>query len=128
MGKSRAFTVFEFTVVLCTVFFLFGIFALYATRIIVISRQVALQSELMHLRTALAYYRILHSAYPAQLQDLASNSLTMPAAGGTIKFEKFVTPCRVNTKGFFLDPFMHPYAYDEKTGKLYSQTKGYERW
>lgn len=106
MRKRNAFTVFELCIVMCTVTVLLGTFGIYSAKIIIIARQVALQSELVHLRTALAYYQILHNTYPAQLQDLAKNTLTTPLAGGKMKFEKYITPCRVNTRGYFLDPII----------------------
>ena len=128
MREQNAFSIFEFLIVLCVILTLVGVFAIYAGKMVRIAREIALQSELAYVRTAIDYYHIKNNSYPSNLQNLTKNTLTMKDTLGKIKPAQYVTPYRIDTKGDLLDPFMNPYTYDPQTGRVSSKTEGYERW
>lgn len=125
---NKALTLFELLIVLCVIFLLMGTFAIYANVVLTVSRQTALQNELVNIRMAIEYYRIIIGKTPASLSDLINNKLTTNIFGGKILVNSFLKPFRVDKEGFLLDPFFHRYGFDEQKGMVYSQTQGYERW
>ncbi len=127
--KLRGLTVIEFLVVICLIFILIGSFALYANIALGQARKLALQNELMNIRLSLEHYRIINAKYPVELADLCKkNILTSGDITGIIFPKQFLKEGRMDKEGCLLDPFMNRYGYNPAEGRVYSVTRGHEKW
>lgn len=124
----RSFTLLELLVAVCVLLMLVGIFAgsfsLYSS----ISRDTALQNELINIRRAIEYFRFLTGRYPADLLELTKYKLTAGEYKGIITSNNFLGHARIDNKGFLLDPYSNRYGYDPETGVVWPNTKGRQGW
>ncbi|MDI6758785.1 MAG: hypothetical protein QMD94_03835, partial [Candidatus Omnitrophota bacterium] len=56
------------------------------------------------------------------------NILTSGNFTGIISTKQFLQQGRIDKKGYLLDPFMNRYGYSADKGRVYSITRGYEKW
>ena len=90
-------------------------------------REVALRSELGHIRTAVIIYITVNRRYPVSLRDMVREGYTLPTGSGLIKY-KYIEGMAVDKDGNLLDTFGAPFTYESETGWVKSSSKGYERW
>ena len=126
--KNNALTVFELAVSACIIFVLAGIFGIYVNRTLGSANKVALRNELINIRMALEYYRIVNGRFPDELKELFKKDLTFGREKSSIKKEYFLEPFRIDESGFLLDPFMNRYIYDRQNGWVYSRASGCQNW
>ena len=128
MKNARSLTTVELIIAICAVFILVGTFSIYANITLKAARELALKNELINLRMSVEHFRIINARLPESLSELLKQRLTIGIDSITIKKNYPVRAFRFDRDGNMLDPFMHRYGYDLETGKIYSQTKDYERW
>ena len=105
-----------------------GVFAVYSHTYIKVARETALRNELSSLRMSIEYYRIVNGRLPDMLADLVNEPLTKGKRSANIKDDKFLSNFRVSKDGFLLDPFMNKYSYDNKSGRVWSESEGHSNW
>ncbi len=105
-----------------------GIFAIYVNITLKTAREIALQNELLNLRMSIEHYRVINDCFPRELSDLLKKDLTSKGPNGILQKQKFLQSFRTDKEGNLLDPFCNKYSYDNKSGKVWSQTKGYQSW
>jgi|GEM_PF-494287 len=142
-ARRRGLSLLELTVTVCLIFILSGVFAVYIHRTLKAAREIALRNELLNIRLAVEHYQIITGRPPESLIELTlpmqgiyapviaenlKNRLTSAKTDSKISAYKFLEPFRLDSKGFLTDPFAHRYGYEREKVKVYSQTKGYERW
>jgi hypothetical protein len=119
---------FELLTVLCAIFILSGVFAIYANMVLVAGRRTALQNELGALRMSIEHYRVIYGEFPAGLDTLINKYFTMKNKDGIILHNKFLGNVRLDKQDRLLDPFLSRYHYNASDGRVWSGTKGYENW
>ena len=90
-------------------------------------REVALRSELGHIRTAVIIYITVNRRYPVSLRDMVREGYTLPTGSGLIKY-KYIEGMAVDKDGNLLDTFGAPFTYESETGWVKSSSEGYESW
>jgi type II secretory pathway pseudopilin PulG len=128
MKKTSGLTFFELLVAASIIFTLMGVFAVYSHTYIKVARETALRNELSSLRMSIEYYRIVNGRLPDMLADLVNEPLTKGKRSANIKDDKFLSNFRVSKDGFLLDPFMNKYSYDNKSGRVWSESEGHSNW
>lgn len=133
----------ELIVTVCLIFVLTGAFGIYINWTLKAAREIALRNELLNIRLAVEHYQIItgrppeslieltlpvHGIYAPAIADNLNKRLTSAKADSKITAYKFLEPFRLDSQGFLTDPFMQRYGYDRQQVRVYSQTKGYERW
>lgn len=107
----------ELVVSFCLIFILIGTFGAYASKVLVVAKEVALLNELGNLRLSLELYKAMHdNAVPKDLKELYS-----------IK-NYFVMIDRLDKDGMLLDPFGSRYYYDPKKRAIRSTAVKYKNW
>lgn len=97
-------------------------------------REQALVIELANLRTAVIYFAMLNGRLPESLNELATKDAIIKkraiegAEYRVIIVGRFVQGMTMDEAGNPTDPFGNVFLYDRATGRVYSSTKGYERW
>lgn len=97
-------------------------------------REQALVIELANLRTAVIYFAMLNGRLPESLNELATKDAIIKkraiegAEFRIIVVGRFVQAMTMDEAGNPTDPFGNVFLYDRATGRVYSSTKGYERW
>ncbi len=91
------------------------------------ARKVALQTELVNLRQAILLYKMTKGKYPENLKVLMSENIVMPYKD-TIVTAKYLEHYSVDEENNILDPFDVPYEYDQVSGKVWSNKKGFHDW
>lgn len=97
-------------------------------------REQALVMELSNLRTAVIYFAMLNGRLPESLNELATKDAIIKkraiegAEYRIIVVGRFVQAMTMDEAGNPTDPFGNVFLYDRATGRVYSSTKGYERW
>lgn len=96
-------------------------------------KETALTIELTSLRNAVSNYAMLEKKLPGSLIEITSDNIEIPASGlqgerKIILAGRFVDIAMRDDKGNPLDPFGGKYGYDPATGKVWSTTRGYEKW
>src|SRR4030066_376350 len=86
-------------------------------------REVALRSELGHIRTAVIIYITVTRRYPVSLRDMVREGYTLPTGSGLIKY-KYIEGMAVDKDGNLLDTFGAPFTYESETGWVKSSSKG----
>jgi len=126
--NKSSLTQIEFLTMLCIIFVLFGIFAIYANIGLRIVKETALRNELHNIRMSIEHYRVVSGRLPEGLFVLINQNFTLKSPDGTILRRKFLKDFRVDEEGYLLDLFMNRYSYQTKEGRVSSTTKGYESW
>lgn len=122
-GSSGIDTVF----LIITTLILMGIVAYFYQTMVVMSREVALRTELNNMRMAIGIYRMMAGHHPESLLSVSGKS-TGPInedKTGTI-FTDYFRPGTVDSEGYPLDPFGNRYSYVD--GRVFSVTKSYDMW
>ncbi len=97
-------------------------------------REQALVIELANLRTAVIYFTMLNGRLPDSLNELATKDAIIKkraiegAEFRIIVVGRFIQAMTMDEAGNPTDPFGNVFLYDRATGRVYSSTKGYERW
>lgn len=97
-------------------------------------REQALAIELANLRTAVLYFAMLNGRLPDSLNELATKDAIIKkraiegAEYRIIVIGRFVQAMTMDGAGNPTDPFGNVFLYERATGRVYSSTKGYERW
>lgn len=128
MRAKRSLTLVELLTNVALITVLLGVFALYALPVLKAGRERALENELMNLRMSVEHYRLIYGKFPESLEELVNKTLTEDYPYAKIGFYRFFEAGRLDSQGFLSDPFWHRYAYDKQTGRVYSQTPGYQTW
>ncbi len=123
-----AFTFFELIAVVVVLLLLIGSFGWYAHRTLSVAREVSMRNELTSLRMSIELYRVLNGVFPQRIEQLFEKSFTLKMDDGKIISREYLKPCRVDRYGQVVDPFLHRFGYDPRTGRVWSQTKGYSEW
>lgn len=92
------------------------------------AREVALQISIGNIRKAVQVYVLTKQKIPGDLRDLIREKYVFPIKEGTIFTDQYLKTAALDETGYPVDPFGNRYGYDPKTGRLYSTTKGYEKW
>lgn len=128
MGKQRSFTIVELLTAMCLIFVLLGVFAIYAKVTLRVGRETALREELNNIRTSVTHYQVIHGKLPDDLLSLMNQQFTFRTPDGILIKRAFLEPFRIDKKGYLLDPFLHRYVYDNKTGQVLTSSPVYESW
>ena len=124
----RSLTLIELLTAFCIIFFLLGVFAVYANINLKAARETALENELNNIRMSIELYQIIKGKLPEDLVSLTNQKFTIKTIDGIMVQKKFLKPFHIDKQGYLLDPFMNRYSYEPNEGKVSSQTKGYENW
>ncbi|MBI3812685.1 MAG: type II secretion system protein [Nitrospirae bacterium] len=92
------------------------------------AREVALQISLGNIRKAIQLYVLTRQKIPADLRDLIREKYIFPIQEGTVFSDQYLKANALDNTGYPVDPFGNRYGYDPNIGRLYSTTKGYEKW
>lgn len=114
--NRRAYSIFELVVSFWLILILVGVFSIYAFKVLIAAKEVALQNELYNLRLSLELYKAFNRDNPKKLAQL-------------YKIEDyFVLINRFDREGRLLDPFGNAYHYNPKNGNIRSTTYKYRVW
>lgn len=112
----------------------------YYLRLIRQAREVALQSELVNIRTAIFLFTTLNRRFPGSLRELVEKKYLLPdaefsLAEGKIKVENrsifaraYLEAQSLDAQGRILDPFGNPYRYDPRCGRVSPPEEEYLHW
>jgi len=92
------------------------------------AREVAMQISIGNIRKAIQVYVLTKQKIPADIRDLIREQYVVPMNKGTIFTDQYLKTATLDEAGYPIDPFGNRYGYDPKIGRLYSTTKGYEKW
>ncbi|MBI3610607.1 MAG: hypothetical protein HY204_07905 [Nitrospirae bacterium] len=92
------------------------------------ARGVALQISLGNIRKAVQIYVLTKQRIPADLRDLMRERYIVPIKEGTIFTDQYLKTLALDEAGYPVDPFGNRYGYEPAIGRVYSTTKGYEKW
>ncbi|MCM8778840.1 MAG: type II secretion system protein GspG [Candidatus Omnitrophica bacterium] len=118
----------EFFITLGVIFFLIFIFLIYLNLAMTKTKEILLLAELRNIRIALNLYKGLEGEYPDSLKELIDKEIYWTQAIHEVYKKKYLEHQRVDEEGFPIDPWHRRFIYDPETGKIFSQTKGYENW
>ena len=93
-----------------------------------VARETALQISLGNIRKAVQVYVLTKQRIPADLKVLMNEQYTVPFKGGGLFSDQYLRTNALDPTGFPVDPFGNRFGYDASNGRVYSTTKGYERW
>ena len=128
MKDKRSLTLIELLIVLCVIFVLIGTFAIYASTTLKVARETALRMELGNIRISIEHYRVINGEFPENLVTLLNQEFTFKTLDGITEESNFLKPFRIDEQNNLKDPFLNRYSYDNKYGRVKSQSKGYESW
>lgn len=121
-------TLVELLTILCVIFVLMGVFAIFANINLRAVRETALRNELNNIRMSVELYRIIKNRLPKDLVSLIDQEFTLKTPKGIILKKEFLRSFRTDKEGCLLDPFMNRYKYEPQSGRVSSGTKAYEKW
>ena len=81
--------------------------------------------QLQSMRKSVELYKAITKQNPQSLKVLATTDFSFP---GEEQKHRYLESPGMNDRGFFMDPFGHPFLYDAKSGWVKSSTPGYEFW
>jgi len=128
MKNKSSMSLVELLVALCIIFILAGVFAVYGKMAVGVVRKQALSSELNNIRMSIKHYRIIKGQLPKDLVSLTEQDFTFNGKDDIIMRKSFLRFSRVDKEKKLLDPFLNRYYYNARSGRIKSQTKGYETW
>lgn len=106
---------------------LIGIAMPYYQKLALEAKEVTLRAELVNIRNGVELYNALHRSYPADLKNLIRQKYLLPINDRLISGDYLVAQS-MDEDGNLLNPFGNRYRYDPATGRVTSETKGYESW
>lgn len=109
-------------VILITIFFLMQYYNVF----VVTAREIALKTELTHLRLQLQVFKLQTGKYPDDLRELSSQKQISFIRPEERPYSDPQRPVNTDNEKFPVDPFGNKYKY--LTGKVTSATGGYENW
>jgi len=92
------------------------------------ARVTAMRLSIDNLRKAVQVYALTQHKIPGDLRVLMQERFTYPIKEGTIFTDQYLKTNALDEAGYPVDPFGHRFGYDPANGRVYSTTKGYERW
>ncbi|MBI3595848.1 MAG: type II secretion system protein [Nitrospirae bacterium] len=92
------------------------------------AREVALQISLGNIRKAMQMYVLTKQKIPTDLRVLMNERYAFPIKEGTIFTDQYLKAIALDEAGYPMDPFGNRFGYDPSNGRVYSTTKGYEKW
>ena len=116
----------ELIVVWIAIFIIIGSLLGRGNILVLKARESALTNELNNMRLAISLYSYLNKRYPDNLEMLVNNDYTIVGDRKTLLKGTFLRPLRFDKKGRLKDPFGNIYLYNNTTGVVESQTKGYK--
>lgn len=128
MAKKSSLTVIELIIAVCLISIFIGVFAEYMITALRIGKERALRNELVNIRMSIEHYRVIRSNFPDSLEELMNHHFSFKDFNSIMTKQPTFKDSRVNEQGKLLDPFFNNYRYDKETGRVYSQTKGYQAW
>ena len=94
-----------------------------------LAREAALRIELSNIRRAIGFYHITKGKLPDSLRQLTQEKVVVPTQDAPIAMDwPYIQGMAVDKEGYLLDPFGNRYIYDPNTGRIKTETKGYEIW
>lgn len=133
MYNQRGMTILDTLITLSLIGILIWVVIPRYQRLAVEAQRVALRTELGSIRMALQLYKIKNHRYPPDLRVLLREQYLLPVSqepgkeGGIFK-QSYLEARSLDEEGYLLDPFGNRYAYDPRTGRVWSRTQGYEDW
>ena len=112
----------------------------YYSKTVVAAREVALQSELTNIRTAIQLFFALNRRFPESLEELMDKKVMIPDQEFRIEdkgrvFERktpfnrtYLDPRAVDQSGRMLDPSGVPYLYNPQRGVVSPGAEQYHGW
>ncbi|MFH0799832.1 MAG: tetratricopeptide repeat protein [Pseudomonadota bacterium] len=88
-------------------------------------KNLFLQMELKNLRLGISLYYQITGKYPLAIESLLNEKWRHP---GEKEDTPYLEGLRLGERGLIVDPFGRHYWYNPDTGKVYSTTKGCEKW
>ncbi len=133
VGNQRGMTILDTLITLSLIAILIWVAFPRYERLAVEAQKVALRNELGGIRLALQLYKIRNNRYPADLRVLLKEQYLWPTGQepgkeGAIFKQAYLEAQSLDVEGHLLDPFGNRIAYNPQTGRVWSQTKGYEAW
>jgi len=107
---------------------LLGIFGYFSNSLLRRGREEALRNELNNIRISIELYRVINGRLPNNLAELMDQNLTLENESGIILKKEYLQPFRIDQEGGLLDPFMGRYNYNQRTGLVKSESRGYQEW
>ena len=92
------------------------------------AREVALQISLGNIRKAVQVYVLTQQRIPADIRDLLRERFVFPIKEGTVFTDQYLKTSALDEEGYPIDPFGNRYGYEPSPGRVYSTTRGYEKW
>lgn len=92
------------------------------------ARETALRAGLINIRKTIQLYHFVEHQYPPDLRRLVHQKLVLPAREDTFLTEQYLNAVTADPEGHLLDPFGNRYRYDPRSGRVSSETPGYETW
>jgi type II secretory pathway pseudopilin PulG len=124
----RSLTLVEFLIAVCIILILAGFYAVYFNRVLKTAREAALVNELLNIRMSVEFYRVTNRKLPRGLNDLVKKDFTLGGLNAIMPSDKYLKFDRLDKDGYPQDPFYRRYLFDPDTGRVGSQTQGYENW
>lgn len=132
--KRKGLTVIEAVISLCLIGVLLLIVVPRYQRLAREAGETTLKAELGNIRTTVKLFRLLNGRYPESLRELTEKKILMPAGAGTDAYrnsvfdDRYLLPNAVDAQGNIIDAFGARYVYEPGTGRVRSDTSGYENW
>ena len=126
-SNQRGSTVLEAVLTCIVIGILIGIAVPYYHRLALEAKKVTLRAGLVNIRGGIGLYHALEQHYPTDLKSLVHRKYLLPVSNEIISGE-YLMAQSVDGEGNLLDPFGNRYRYDSATGRVTSNTKGYENW
>ncbi len=128
MSYQKGLGVIDTVIVVLIVSVFIGVFIPRYYRIARESQEIALMAGLNNIRMSLDLYKMHNTEYPKDLRELITKKYTASYKEGTIFKEEYLNAHSLDEDGYPIDPFDNRFKYDPNTGKVSSQTTGYEGW
>ncbi len=124
--NRRAFTQFEFAVVVVIICVFTGSALIFLDKAALKAREVTLDAQLRTLRMSLDFYKLLRGVYPDNLKTLVNASYKITASEDIFFGKEFLSTVGIGREGCPVDPFGKRFQYDPEKGLIKSAEKGYE--
>jgi len=94
-----------------------------------LAQEAALQIELSNIRRAVSFYLMTKGKLPESLRQMTQEKVIVPKQDVYVVMEwQYIQDMTIDKEGNILDPFGNRYIYDPKTGRVKTETKGYDAW
>ncbi len=121
-------TVVESLIILSLIGILIWVFMGRYERVATATKEEALKMELHNIKLTIKLFTVMNRRYPSDIKELTRGRYSIALPEGDFFEEEYIRGLKLDEEGNILDPFGNPYSYDPQTGKIRSQTPGYEAW